>query len=203
MDLNDPPMLLFYRGRLPDPVAKTVTVSGTRRASQRGQELTSRLAKIFATAGVQIVSTLGDGIDAAAHLGARAANGRSFAVTDVGFDSPILADKMPLAIDIVSEGGVISECAPDEEPDAESFRDTNRIVVALSQAVVVTEFYESSERTLDLLDCCAEIGKIAFVMIDDRWGALSDKTGLQRALDNGAIPMTGWDKVDGIIQSLV
>ncbi len=203
MELHDPPTLLYYRGRLPDPSVKTVTICGTQEATQEGLELTSRLAKMFASAEVQIVSTLGVGIDAAVHLGARAVEGMSFAVTDVGFDSPILAGKMPLAIDIVRDGGIVSESAPDEEPDGGSFREANRIIAGLSQAVVVTEFYEKSERTLDLLDCCNEIGKLAFVMIDDRWGALSDKVGLKRALDNGAIPMTGWDKVDGIIKSLV
>jgi len=202
-ELNDPPSLLYFRGRLPDRSARTVALCGTRVPGQEGIELTTRLAKMMASAGVQVVSGLDGGIAAAAHLGARAAEGTSFAISSLGFDDVALAEQMPLAIDIVRVGGIIGELAPDDSPGEEPFRAANRIIAAMAQAVVVTEFYPESAHTLDLLDCCRQIGKLTFIMIDDRWGALTDETSLARAVEGGAIPMVGWDKVHDIIKSLV
>jgi predicted Rossmann fold nucleotide-binding protein DprA/Smf involved in DNA uptake len=80
---------------------------------------------------------------------------------------------------------------------------SNRIVAALSQAVVVTEFYESSVTTLDLLKCCSQIGKLAFILIDPRHGPLTDTASLNKAVGWGAIPFVGLEKIDDIVASLV
>lgn len=202
-ELNDPPSLLYFRGQLPDRSARTVALCGTGAPGQEGIELTTRLARMMASAGVQVVSGLDGGISAAAHLGTRAAEGSSFAISSFGFDDAALAEQMPVAIDVVQAGGVIGELAPDDSAGEEPFRAANRIVAAMAQAVVVTEFYTESAHTLDLLDCCRQIGKLTFIMIDDRWGALADETSLARAVEGGAIPMVGWDKVHDIIKSLV
>lgn len=85
-ELNDPPALLFVRGTMPDPNKKAVTLIGAREATAPGIELTTTVAQTFGEAGVQVISSLRGGIDGAAHLGARAANGISFAVIDSGFD---------------------------------------------------------------------------------------------------------------------
>ena len=69
--------------------------------------------------------------------------------------------------------------------------------------MVVTELYKDSIETLDLLKCCSQIGKLAFILIDPRHGALTDQDGFEQAVTYGAIPMVGLDKVDDIIQSLV
>ena len=85
-ELNDPPTLLFVRGDLPRSDLKTVALSGTSGAAFEGMEMTTRLAREFSKAGVQIISGMTSGIAASAHLAARGAGGRSFAVLDSGFD---------------------------------------------------------------------------------------------------------------------
>ena len=202
-ELNDPPMLLFVRGRLPSPGTKAVALVGTQTASNAGIELTSDLARRFVSAGVQVVSSMVGGIDSAAHLAARTADGVSFAILDGGFDSIEGEGKMPLAIDIVQKGGVISEYAPDVDPEDKHVGEVNRMVVGFSQAVVVTECYGDSVRTLDLLEFCHEIGKMVFVVIDPSRGKSADETSLQRALDCGAILLEGAERADDIIKSLV
>lgn len=202
-ELNDPPTLLFFRGALPAKDGKLAALSGSEKATSEGIELTVELAKRFAEAGVQVVSSLSHGIDSATHLGVRAGNGNSFSVLNSGLDKIYPDDNRPLAIDIVKSGGLLSEYLPEAEFQSENYKATNRIIAALAQAVVVTEFYSDSLVTLDLLKCCGQIGKLAFVMIDPKHGALTDKDGLSAAVAQGAIPMVGWDKIDDIIQSLV
>ncbi|HOP07710.1 MAG TPA: DNA-processing protein DprA [candidate division Zixibacteria bacterium] len=202
-ELNDPPSLLFRRGKLPDPALKRVAVTGTDNPSNEGIELTVKLCRRLAEEKVQIISTLRRGIDAAAHIGANSGKGCSFAVLETGFDELPTDEIMPVAMSILGEGGIISEHLPEAEIGASGFHGSNRILAALAQAVVFTEFYSDSERTLDMLQCCAEIGKLCFVLIDPEHGAFTDETSLARAVECGAIPMKGLDKIDDIIKALV
>lgn len=203
LEINDPPPLLFVRGRLPDSEAKSIAIVGADEATGEGINLTVTLAQKCAEAGVQVVSSLRRGIDAAAHLGAKAGKGASFAVLDGGLDHIDSVEQMPLAIDISQAGGVISEYDPETEPSEETCQWSNRVLVGLAQAVVVTELYSTSKATLDLLSFCNETGKLAFVLIDPRKGALTDESSLSEAVRCGVLPMVGLDKIDDIIRSLV
>ncbi len=202
-ELNDPPTMMFYRGSLPDEDARTVALVGGHNATNEGIELTVEVAKRFAEAGVQVVSSLNRGIDSAAHLGSRAGNGNSYAVLQSGLDNIYPEDSRPLAIDIVKNGGLLSESAPEEKFHEDSYKASNRVTAALSHAVVTTEFYHDSKGAMDLLKCCSQIGKLAFVMIDPKHGALADKESFNQAVTYGAIPMVGLNRIDEIIQSLV
>jgi DNA processing protein len=203
-ELNDPPPLLYVRGKTPDRHKKAVALVGAENATNEGIELTVKLARRFAEAGIQIIASLRKGIDAAAHVGAKAVEGgSSFSILDSGFDHIHPPEHMPLAIDITQAGGVISEYPPDQQFTDEAGHRSNRILTALAQAVVVTEVYKDSARTLDLLSCCHEIGKLTFIMIDPAKGALADEESLSTAVACGAIPMIGLEKADDIILSLV
>ena len=202
-ELNDPPPLLYVRGKLPDRDRKTVALVGTRSATNEGIELTIKVAKAMVENEVQVISSLRKGIDAAAHLGVRATEAGSFAVIDSGFDHIDAKEEMPLAIDVAHLGGVITEHSPERKPGKKSFEASNRIVAALSQAVVVTEVYDDSRHTMDLLRCCSQIGKMVFFVIDPRHGALATEKSLKEAVTHGAIPMVGLDKLDDIAKSLV
>ena len=85
-ELNDPPPLLFLKGKLPDPIKKTVALVGAEKASNQGMELASKLAKEFAKSDVQVISSHLGGIDSAVHLAVKASDGNSYAVIDRGFD---------------------------------------------------------------------------------------------------------------------
>ncbi|UCD64334.1 MAG: DNA-processing protein DprA [Candidatus Zixiibacteriota bacterium] len=202
-ELNDPPSILFFRGRLPRPDVKTVALVGGEKASNEGIELTVELAGRLAAAGVQIVSSLRSGIDSAAHLGTKAGKGHSYSVLSGGLDNIYPEENRPLAIDIVGTGGLLSEHRPETAHSENGWLASNRLVAALAQAVVVTEFYSDSVHTLDLLKCCSQIGKLAFIMIDPRHGALTDEASLNRAYTYGAIPLVGLEKVPDIVDSLV
>jgi DNA processing protein len=203
LELNDPPPLLYVRGLFPDRDVKTAAVVGTHRAGTEGIALTSTLVKALVGKGVQVVSTLKGGIDVAAHLAAVSNKGRSFAVLDCGIDRVATKEKMPVAIDVARQGGVISEYHPELKAGDDSLRQANRLVVGLSQAVIVTEMYSNSRRTLDMVKACCEVGKLLFFFIDPNLGALADDTALARAIECGAIPLDGLDKIDDIVRSLL
>ncbi len=202
-ELNDPPPLLYVRGSLPANNKKSVTLIGTRKATNEGIELTVKLAQAFAKAEVQVISSLYSGIDAAAHLGCKAADSRSFAILDTGFDYIETTEQMPLAIDIVQTGGIISEYAPSQAYTSSHRSSTNRLLVGFSNAVVVTELYQNSERILDLLSFCRDIGKLAFLMVEPKHGALSETKTLDIISDYGVIPIVGLEHVNDIINALV
>jgi DNA processing protein len=203
LELHDPPPLLYFRGHTPDLSKRTISVAGTRSATAEGMALTSRLVKELVKRDIQIVSTLRGGIDLAVHLAAKGAGGVSFTVIDSGVDHLDTREAIPVAIDVMEKGGVISEYPPDVPPDSKNVAEANRLAVGLAQAVVVTEFYSTSERTLDLLRACRDIGKLAFIMIDPEQGAFSDEKALAQSHEYGVIPIEGFDRVDDIVKSLV
>jgi DNA processing protein len=202
-ELNDPPILLFCRGHLPVEAKKTVAMMGADVATADGIEMTSQLARLFSKADVQVVSTLVGGIAAAAHLAAKSVGAPSYAVVDAGFDSIAGSDEMALAIDIAATGGLVAEHVPDAPVTKDAMAQSNRLMVGLSNAVVFTELYADSVRAQDMLEFCNQTGKLTFFFIDPALGALADKKSLQRAIDNGAIPITGYDMAPAIVRSLV
>jgi DNA processing protein len=202
-ELNDPPPLVFYCGRLPAENGKMAALAGGKNASSEGIEVTVEVARRFAEANVEVIASLNHGIDSAAHLGSKAGNGASFSVLDSGLDHIYPEENRSLAVDIVKTGGLLSEHPPEQKFDRGSFESSNRILAALAQTVVITEFYHDSVEILDLLKCCSQIGKLVFIMIDPRYGALTDKSSFETATRYGAIPMVGLAKVDDIIMTLV
>jgi len=202
-EVHDPPALLYVRGKPIDRTRRVVAVGGTRSAGAKGIELTSRLVKELVRNDIQIVSSLVGGIDMAAHLAARAAAGSSYAVLDCGIDQVGQREGVPVAIDIVRSGGVMTEYAPDKKADHKSIAESNRLIAGLAQAVVVIEVYSDSERTLDLLRACRDIGKLVFLLVDSTYGALADEISLEQAHECGAVPIEGFERVDDIIKSLV
>lgn len=201
-ELHDPPSILFYRGILPDIEHKTITLVGTQTASNNGIELTTTIAKKLAEKDVQILSGLQTGVNISSHLGAKVSNGKTFAVLESGLEKIYPEENRPIAIDIVQNGGLISEFFEDAEYAPENYKTSNRLLTAISQAVIITEFYKDDSFIYDLLDSCSQIGKMAFVLVDPKYN-LVDTESLNYASKCGAVPLVGLDKIDDIIKSLV
>src|SRR5262245_87358 len=84
--IPDPPPLLYIAGILNDVDDLAVAVVGARRATEAGRAMTEELSRDLAESGMTIISGLARGIDAAAHRGALAAQGRTIAVLGCGLD---------------------------------------------------------------------------------------------------------------------
>ena len=135
-----PPFLLFVRGRLPDPWTPSVAMVGTRFPTGRGMDAARALARQAAEAGVAVVSGLARGIDAAAHRGALAGGGPTFAVLGRGIDEVYPPRNRELAAAIIaSGGGLLSEYPPGTVPTRWTFPERNRIIAGLCRSTVVVE----------------------------------------------------------------
>ncbi len=137
---GDPPELLIVRGALDATPEMAVAIVGSRRASVYGCMQATRLATDLAQRGVTIVSGGARGIDAQAHRGAMRAGGRTIAVLATGLHHPYPREHAELFDAIVQSGGAtITEQPSFVTPRADLFPRRNRIVAALSLAVVVVE----------------------------------------------------------------
>jgi DNA processing protein len=138
LDLPDPPACLFMRGRaLSD--RPSVAVVGARVCSAYGREMASLISGRLGSAGVTVVSGAALGIDAIAHRGALRARGETVAVLGSGIDVPYPRGNRALIEEIAGEGTVASEYPPGTRPVPRRFPARNRIVAALSRAVLVVE----------------------------------------------------------------
>jgi DNA processing protein len=167
LQLHDPPPVLFLLGRRDLLTTRMVTIVGARRATARSRDVAERLGSALARAGVTVVSGLALGIDAAAHRGALAADGATVAVLGRGADEPYPPGHRALFRRIAEQGLVISEFLPGTPPLPHHFPRRNRILAALSEAVVVVEAARTSgalitvDHALDLgIDVWAAPGPI-------------------------------------------
>jgi len=139
LNLHDPPPLLFLRGRTDLLETPSITIIGSRRATARSRDVAERLGRALALAGIPVASGLALGIDGAAHRGALAEGGDTLAVLGRGPDAAYPPSHRRLFREILQRGLVISEFAPGTPPLPHHFPRRNRILAAISRAVVVVE----------------------------------------------------------------
>lgn len=143
--IKSPPVLLYYRGKLPDFNSREfISVVGTRKLSDYGKKNAFALAYDLARAGAVIVSGMAIGVDGVALAGALAAGGTTVAIIGSGIDVCYPAQHKRLAREIVKCGCVMTEYAPGTKPLRHNFPRRNRIISGLSSATVVIEGREQS-----------------------------------------------------------
>lgn len=142
--LHDPPAVLFLKGDPSILRPPAVAVVGSRRATGYGRRVAGALGAALARAGVPVVSGLALGVDAAAHRGALSVDGRVVGVLGSGIDVPHPPTNSALIRRVGEEHLLISEFLPGEPPLPHHFPRRNRILAALSEAVVVVEAAERS-----------------------------------------------------------
>ena len=137
--IPDPPSVLYIKGDL-DDLQPAVAIVGTRSPSLYGKDLSQRMARDLSTMGVSVVSGLARGIDTYAHKGALEGIAKTVGVLGSGVDNIYPPENTELSDKIVQKkGAVISEFPPGTPPEAGNFPRRNRIISALSTAVVVIE----------------------------------------------------------------
>lgn len=137
----DPPPLLFSRGHLAALTGPRVAIVGTRRCTQGGRLTAREMGHELADEGVHVVSGLALGIDGAAHEGALRSE-RSLPVIGVvatGLDWVYPVRHRKLWEAVADRGVLISEVPLGTRPFRWRFPARNRIIAALSDAVVVVE----------------------------------------------------------------
>lgn len=137
--VNPPVEGLWVLG--PDPMdERLVAVVGTRRPTPYGIEIATNISRDLAMAGVTVVSGLAIGIDRAAHVGTLSNGGRTIAVVAGGVDVPMPPQNRRLYTEILRSGGsVVSERSPGDPSYKVRYLERNRIIAAMSAAVVVVQ----------------------------------------------------------------
>lgn len=139
-DIYAKPIVLYYKGKLPD-IDNNVLIAcvGMRKCSESGAQNAYRLGKELANAGAIVVSGMASGIDTAAQNGVIAAGGHTIAVLGCGIDQVYPPQNGKLMNQIAETGTLITEYAPGTAPLGRNFPIRNRIISGLSQGTVVVE----------------------------------------------------------------
>ena len=196
------PKTLYFYGKMPENMVKTVAIVGSRHNTRYGEEVAYKLAYELARKGVIVISGLAYGIDSIAHRGCLDGGGTTIAVLGTPIDKIYPRAHTGLAKEIIEKGGVVmSEYPPSgskntlsvENPDPKySFLYRNRIISGLSDAVVVVEAAEKSG-TLNTAAHALEQGKEVFAVPGNITSPYS--VGCNKLIREGALPYSGPDDV--------
>lgn len=185
-DLEEPPHL-YLAGDLDERPG--VAVVGTRRCTRYGIILAEGFGGAIAEADWTVVSGLARGIDTAAHRGCLAAGGHAVAVLGSGIDVCYPRENQPVYDEILNtRGAILSEYPPGTPPDRWRFPARNRIIAAVSAAVVVVEASRTGG-ALITARLAAELGRPVFVVPGDVDRPASE--GCNRLIRDGAHPVLG------------
>ncbi len=162
--IADPPLVIFIRGTISS--SPRLAIVGARRATPYGKNFAMSLAESLSAIGISVVSGLARGIDTAAHLGSLSGEAPTagVAVLGCGVDYYYPPENGELAQRLLAAGGaLISEYGVDTPPRDFFFPERNRIISALSEAVIVVEA-ELRSGALITARVAAEQGKEVFAV---------------------------------------
>lgn len=139
LEIPDPPLMLYAKGRLELLGANAIAIVGSRNASTQGLLDAEKFAEAIGHAGLTIVSGLAAGIDTAAHRGGLRTQASTIAVIGTGADIVYPAKNHALAHQIAEKGCLLSEYPLGMPAIAHNFPRRNRIISGLARGVLVVE----------------------------------------------------------------
>ncbi len=137
-EIPDPPPYLYCRGTI-DAEAACISIVGSRTPTRYGLSLAKQLSSDLADRGLIIVSGLARGIDTAAHEGALAAGGQTYAVLGNGLAHIYPPENSGLARDVRAAGALLSEFPVAATPEPYHFPLRNRVISGISVGTIVVE----------------------------------------------------------------
>lgn len=190
--IADPPMVLYYKGTLPDfDSTAIIGVVGTRKASLYGLNAAQRMGYQISRCGGIVVSGMAAGVDGVATKGALTAGGRAVGILGCGVDVVYPLSNKQLFGEMERFGCLISEFLPGTPPYRWNFPRRNRLISGLSNGVLVVEAPQKSGALITARQAL-EQGRDVFVVpgnID-----VASCTGSNALLREGAVAVShGWD----------
>jgi DNA processing protein len=187
------PASIRWQGGLVEAAA-TVAIVGSRKATAGALAFATELARALVRAGVVVVSGGASGVDTAAHAGALRAGGRTWAVAATGPERCYPACNAELFQLIARGPGAM--LWPFAGGDHGAFLGRNRVLVSLSDAVVVVQAGLQSG-ALHAASCARKLGRPLWVVPAAPW--MGGFEGSLSLLEGGARPLTS---TDALVQSL-
>lgn len=144
IDCIDAPLLLYYKGNANLNTHKTISVIGTRNATDYGRSATEKFIEDLSDKYPEalIISGLAYGIDIYAHREAIKTRMSTVGVLAHGLDRIYPSTHRKTAVEMVSNGGLLTEYKSGTNPDRQNFVMRNRIVAGMCDALVVVESAE-------------------------------------------------------------
>jgi DNA processing protein len=137
----DAPILLYYMGSAPLNQRRVINIIGTRHCTAYGQDLIHRFVNDLKRLmpDVLIVSGLAYGIDICAHRNALENGFETVGVLAHGLDQIYPPRHRDTAIEMIRQGGLLTEYMSQTEALPNNFRQRNRIVAGMSDATILVE----------------------------------------------------------------
>lgn len=143
-NIDDPPLVLYCRGVVPNLNGLAVAVVGTRKVSAYGIVQARKMGQGLSACGCTVISGGARGVDTAAMEGALQGASPIVGVLGCGVDVVYPPENKRLFERTMASGCLISEYPPGTSPLPEHFPVRNRIISGLSLGVLVVEAPESS-----------------------------------------------------------
>ena len=140
-DVDDAPLVLFYKGSADLNQSRVINIVGTRHCTVYGQEVIAcflrDLRKLCPH--VLVVSGLAYGVDINAHRQALANGYETVGVLAHGLDELYPARHRDTAVSMLTQGGLLTEFLTQTKVDKINFVRRNRIVAGISDACLLVE----------------------------------------------------------------
>lgn len=147
--IKNPPKKLYVEGNIELLNKKSLAIVGSRKHTSYGENFTKQFASQISNYGICIISGLAIGIDTIAHTYSKDSLGKTIAVIGSGLNKIYPQENISLAKEIINNGGcIISEYEPDSDVIMSNFPKRNRIIVGLSDGVLISEATLKSGSTL-------------------------------------------------------
>lgn len=147
--IKNPPKELWICGNKEILKKPIIAIVGSRKCSEYGRKYAREFARVLSKNGMCIISGLAIGIDTIVHESSMNELGKTIAVIASGFNKIMPTENRELADEIIEKGGVvINEVGTYLAENAENYPKRNRILVGLSDAIIVIEARLRSGSTL-------------------------------------------------------
>ncbi len=135
----DSPSILYFQGNGDLNPENTISIVGTRKATQYGRDVTESMVRGLKPYGATVISGLAYGIDIESHRRSLEMGLPTFAVLAGGLDKVYPKSHLGETQQMMENGGILSEYPPGTKPEAPLFPARNRIIAGLGDATVVVE----------------------------------------------------------------
>lgn len=136
---DNSPVIIYVKGNISLNPRRTVGIIGTRKPTEFGRITTEKIVSDLKELDVTIVSGLAFGIDGIAHKKSLEAGIPTLGIMGNGMATIYPSEHRDLHRKMVEKGAVLTEFAHDIGPEKVNFPLRNRIIAAMSDALIVVE----------------------------------------------------------------
>lgn len=137
--LYDAPLVIYTQGHFDANASRTIGIVGTRKPSDYGLSVTEDIIRDLVPFNPLIISGLAYGIDITAHKAAVRSHIPTIGVMASGLDVIYPASHKKTAMEMLKNGGLLTENPIGTKPDFNRFPARNRIIAGMSDVIIVVE----------------------------------------------------------------